>query len=55
MQEEIGGIIMKFQTLSNSIKIPVLGLGTWFIGDDKTEAAVRAGYRHIDTAQAFGN
>ena len=50
---------MKFQTLSNGIKIPVLGLGTWFIDDDKVDnaviSAVKIGYRHIDTAQAYGN
>jgi diketogulonate reductase-like aldo/keto reductase len=45
--------------LSNGVKIPKLGLGTWFI-DDKDAAravkeAVAAGYRHIDTAQAYGN
>ena len=50
---------MKFQTLCNGIKIPVLGLGTWFIDDDKADkaviSAVKIGYRHIDTAQAYGN
>ena len=50
---------MKFQTLCNGIKIPVLGLGTWFIDDDKADKAVisaaKIGYRHIDTAQAYGN
>lgn len=50
---------MKFRTLSNGKKIPVLGLGTWFIDDDKVAAAVvsavKIGYRHIDTAQAYGN
>lgn len=50
---------MEFQTLSNGIKIPVLGLGTWFIDDDKADkaviSAVKIGYRHIDTAQAYGN
>ena len=49
---------MKFQTLSNGIKIPVLGLGTWFFDDDKVDnaviSAVKIGYRHIDTAQAYG-
>ena len=39
--------------------IPKLGLGTWFIDDDKAAEAVRAaveiGYRNIDTAQAYGN
>ncbi len=46
-------------TLSNGVKIPKLGLGTWFIDDDKAAEAVRQavklGYRHIDTAQAYGN
>lgn len=41
------------------MKIPQLGLGTWFIDDDKAadavKAAVKLGYRHIDTAQAYGN
>lgn len=50
---------MEFRTLSNGKKIPVLGLGTWFIDDDKVAAAVvsavKIGYRHIDTAQAYGN
>ncbi|MFJ4332570.1 MULTISPECIES: aldo/keto reductase [unclassified Streptomyces] len=46
-------------TLSNGVEIPRLGLGTWFIDDDKAADAVRAavqiGYRNIDTAQAYGN
>lgn len=46
-------------TLSNGVKIPKLGLGTWFIDDDKAAdavcAAVKCGYRLIDTAQAYGN
>ncbi|MFF2773137.1 aldo/keto reductase [Streptomyces bacillaris] len=46
-------------TLSNGVEIPKLGLGTWFIDDDKAAQAVRdavaAGYRYIDTAQAYGN
>jgi len=46
-------------TLNNGVKIPPLGLGTWFIDDDKAadavKAAVKLGYRHIDTAQAYGN
>ena len=46
-------------TLGNGVKIPQLGLGTWFIDDSKVadavKAAVQLGYRHIDTAQAYGN
>ena len=45
--------------LSNGVEIPQLGLGTWFIDDDKAanavKEAVKLGYRHIDTAQAYGN
>lgn len=46
-------------TLSNGVEIPKLGLGTWFIDDDEAPgaviAAIEAGYRNIDTAQAYGN
>lgn len=46
-------------TLSNDVQIPKLGLGTWFIDDDKVAKAVNdaveIGYRNIDTAQAYGN
>lgn len=46
-------------TLYNGVQIPKLGLGTWFIDDDKAAEAVRTavklGYRLIDTAQAYGN
>lgn len=45
--------------LHNGVEIPKLGLGTWMISDhDVTQAvqqAVAIGYRHIDTAQAYGN
>ncbi len=45
--------------LSNGVEIPVLALGTWFIDDsnaaDAVRAAVQLGYRHVDTAQAYGN
>lgn len=46
-------------TLSNGVEIPKLGLGTWMIGNDAVTPAVKEavelGYRHIDTAQAYGN
>jgi len=45
--------------LANGRSIPKIGLGTWFITDDQATAAVQsataAGYRLIDTAQAYGN
>ncbi|WP_323099414.1 aldo/keto reductase [Intrasporangium sp. YIM S08009] len=52
-------ILNETYTLSNEATIPKLGLGTWFIDDDKAAQAVvdavAAGYRNIDTAQAYGN
>ena len=52
-------ILQENYELNNGVKIPKLGLGTWFIDDDKAAEAVReavkAGYRMIDTAQAYGN
>lgn len=52
-------ILNETYTLSNGVTIPKLGLGTWFIDNDKAADAVRAaleiGYRNIDTAQAYGN
>lgn len=49
----------EMKKLSNGVEIPVLALGTWFIDNDKVEEAVKSavklGYRHIDTAQAYGN
>lgn len=46
-------------TLNNGVKIPKIALGTWLIGDEAVEKAVPEaigiGYRHIDTAQAYGN
>ena len=46
-------------TLSNGVTVPRLGLGTWLIDDgdvaDVVRTAVELGYRHVDTAQAYGN
>ncbi|WP_263559835.1 aldo/keto reductase [Paenibacillus polymyxa] len=45
--------------LSNGVAIPKLGLGTWLFDDEQAAQALRdavsIGYRHIDTAQAYGN
>lgn len=52
-------ILNETYTLTGGTEIPKLGLGTWFIDDDKAAEAVRSaveiGYRNIDTAQAYGN
>src|ERR1700761_1710684 len=45
--------------LNNAVTIPALGLGVFQTPPDETRDAVRAaldaGYRHIDTAAAYGN
>ena len=49
---------MDYVSLRGS-KVPALGLGTWLLeGDDCRNAvpmALELGYRHIDTAQIYGN
>jgi len=47
-------------TLSNGIKIPCVGFGTWQTPDGdvavkSVEYALKTGYKHIDTAAAYGN
>ena len=45
--------------LANGVKMPCVGLGTWQTTDEVTKSAVlaafAAGYRHIDTAAAYGS
>lgn len=45
--------------LANGVEVPQLALGTWMIDDsdvaEAVGAAIKMGYRHIDTAQAYGN
>ncbi|MEA2016201.1 MAG: aldo/keto reductase [Actinomycetota bacterium] len=45
--------------ISNGVEIPKIGLGTWLISnEDVAQAvvdAVKIGYRHFDTAQAYDN
>ena len=48
------------QALSDGTSIPLLGLGVWQVPDGATTVnavrwALELGYRHIDTAQAYGN
>ena len=48
------------RVLADGNEIPLLGLGVWQVPEgDECEQAVRwaleAGYRHVDTAQAYGN
>ncbi len=42
---------------AKGFKIPIVGLGTWSLRDTArmVEQAIRIGYRHIDTAQMYGN
>jgi 2,5-diketo-D-gluconate reductase A len=46
-------------TLNNGVTMPALGLGVFQSAPEQTtaavEAALAAGYRHIDTAAAYGN
>ncbi|MDR6623500.1 aldo/keto reductase [Sinomonas atrocyanea] len=46
-------------TLNNGVTMPALGLGVFQSAPEETtaavEAALAAGYRHIDTAAAYGN
>ena len=50
---------MKDFTLTNGNKVPALAYGTWLIKNENAKncvlMALEAGYRHIDTAQAYGN
>ncbi|MFE5211612.1 aldo/keto reductase [Streptomyces sp. NPDC056600] len=50
---------MKTLTLNNGVEMPALGLGVFQTPPDETIAAVQdaldLGYRHIDTAAAYGN
>ncbi|HHT08462.1 MAG TPA: aldo/keto reductase [Clostridiales bacterium] len=52
--------VLKHYTLSNGIQIPSIGFGTFQVEEgpgavDAVKEAIQAGYRHIDTAQGYGN
>lgn len=47
-------------TLKNKVQIPAIGIGTWQVapGDEAyntVRSALEAGYRHVDTANTYGN
>ncbi len=51
-------------TLRNGVQVPALGLGTWFLGENKAARAremeslrtgISAGMTLIDTAEMYGN
>ena len=47
-------------TLANGVRVPCIGFGTWQSEDgdeayNAVTAALQSGYRHIDTAAAYGN
>ena len=49
-----------FIILNNGVKIPAIGFGTWQVADGEEGYnsclwALKLGYRHIDTAFAYGN
>ena len=50
---------MEYVSLSNGVKMPILGYGVYQVTKDECERcvsdALRAGYRHIDTAQSYFN
>ncbi len=50
---------MEYITLYNNVKVPALGIGTFMISPEDTEnsvyAALKLGYRMIDTANAYMN
>ena len=50
---------MEYVTLSNGVQMPILGYGVYQVTKDECERcvsdALKAGYRHIDTAQSYFN
>jgi diketogulonate reductase-like aldo/keto reductase len=50
---------MEYVTLHTGAQMPFIGLGTWALrgeeGSAAVERALAMGYRHIDTAEGYGN
>ena len=57
----VGNANVPYIKLNNGVQMPQFGLGTFALDDKNGEAynavltALKAGYRHIDTAHAYGN
>ncbi len=49
----------KYINLRNNIEMPMVGFGTYLIPNKDVQSpvyqAIRAGYRHVDTAESYGN
>jgi diketogulonate reductase-like aldo/keto reductase len=50
----------KYFILKNNVKIPAIAIGTWQVAPGEeayntVKSALLAGYRHVDTAYAYGN
>ena len=50
---------MEYLTFNNGVQMPLVGFGTFMLGGETCKnavaAAIKAGYRMIDTAEAYGN
>ena len=57
MRERAGKV--EYFVIQNKTKVPKLGFGTWLLKGTQcvkaVQAALSTGYRHIDTAQIYGN
>ncbi|MCI8373384.1 MAG: aldo/keto reductase [Lachnospiraceae bacterium] len=51
--------VCDYYVLKNGVNLPCIGFGTWKIQEEEAKEqvlkALRAGYRHIDTAAFYGN
>src|SRR5258707_13792978 len=59
-QETSSAPVVPTRRLSYGSELPLLGLGVWQIPNgpecvDAVRWALELGYRHVDTAQAYGN